>query len=97
MRGGLSLAAGLAVVCAVAAVAQACTDGTTPDCSDAQCLVVSVVEAGPDGAAGDARADADNSGEDATGSSEAGPDAGLDSASDAGSVQSDAGDSGGPG
>jgi|HubBroStandDraft_5_1064220.scaffolds.fasta_scaffold577376_2 hypothetical protein len=95
MRGSLSLAAGLAAACAVAAVSQACTDGTTPDCSDAQCLVVSVVEAGPDGAVGDAQANADGSGEDATGSLEAGPDAGLDSALDVG--QSDAGDSGGPG
>jgi hypothetical protein len=57
----------LAVATAAAlSVAAGCTDGTTPDCSDAQCAVVSVVEAGadagdggPDGAdTGDAAADA---------------------------------------
>jgi hypothetical protein len=43
----------VAVVAALApalALVQGCTDGTTPDCSDAQCAVVSVVEAGVDGA-----------------------------------------------
>ena len=42
-----SLAAGIAASCALA---QGCTDGTTPDCSDAQCAVVSAVEASADGA-----------------------------------------------
>ena len=52
--GRLGLAAALAAACAAA---QGCTDGTTPDCSDAQCLVVSVVEAGGDGVAPDGGAD----------------------------------------
>ena len=56
--GRLRLAAGLAAACAIA---QGCTDGTTPDCSDAQCLVVSVVEAGGDGAADGSADDADDS------------------------------------
>ena len=57
MRGRLSLAAGLAAACGVAAVAQACTDGTTPDCSDAQCLPVIEVEGGGEaGAPADASA-----------------------------------------
>jgi hypothetical protein len=57
----------LAAAAAMAlAVVQGCTDGTTPDCSDAQCAVVSVVEAAVDaaedggegGGAADAAADA---------------------------------------
>ncbi len=37
---------------AARSVAAGCTDGITPDCSDAQCAVVSVVEAGVDGGDG---------------------------------------------
>jgi hypothetical protein len=56
----LSLAAALA---GSLVMAPGCTDGTTPNCADAQCAVVSVVEGGVDGApneageAGDAAAD----------------------------------------
>ena len=42
MKGRGLVAAG---VLACAGVATACTDGTTPDCSDAQCLPVIVVDA----------------------------------------------------
>jgi hypothetical protein len=52
---GVRLAAASALVGACAA-AIACSSGTTPDCSDAQCLVVQeVTEAGDEGVA-DARA-----------------------------------------
>ena len=71
-----ALAASLGLVCFIGAAAQGCTDGTTPDCSDAQCLVVSVVEAGSDATEGDA--------------SDGGEDAG-DVAPDAGEVAVDAG------
>jgi hypothetical protein len=47
MRGRPGFAAGLA---AFLVLLQGCTDGTTPNCADAQCAVVSVVEAGADGA-----------------------------------------------
>jgi hypothetical protein len=57
-----ALAASVCLVCLLGAAAQGCTDGTTPDCSDAQCLVVSVVEAGTDGGGGDA---SDDGGDDA--------------------------------
>jgi hypothetical protein len=40
---GRGLVAGGVLVCA--GVAAACTDGTTPDCSDAQCLPIIVVDA----------------------------------------------------
>jgi hypothetical protein len=49
----VGLAVGVAATCGIAL---GCTDGTTPDCSDAQCAVVSVVEAGGDGSVGDAGA-----------------------------------------
>jgi hypothetical protein len=39
-----------------------CTQGTTPDCSDAQCAVVSVIEAGIDGAPEGGEAGEDDSG-----------------------------------
>jgi hypothetical protein len=83
----------LLAACALGAVA--CTDGTTPDCSDAQCQVL-VEEA----AAGDAGADAaasDGAGADASEDSGAGGDASADAGSgavgdaDAGAV-ADAGD-----
>jgi hypothetical protein len=45
MRGRGLVAAGVLVCTGVAA---ACTDGTTPDCSDAQCLPVIVVAGGGD-------------------------------------------------
>jgi len=81
-----SLAAGLAASCALA---QGCTDGTTPDCADAQCAVVSVVEAGADGAP----IEAGEGGEAATGET---PDAGVDATQvtvrDAGSVSDGGGD-----
>jgi hypothetical protein len=70
-----------------------CTDGTTPDCSDAQCLVVSVVEAGNDGAV-DAEA---GGGDDAAEGSDAEdggptPEAAAEAASSAGDAASDGGD-----
>lgn len=61
-RWRLAAAAGVAL-----AVAEGCTDGTTPDCSDAQCAVVSVVEAGVDAA--------EDGGEGGAGAADAGPDA----------------------
>jgi hypothetical protein len=47
-----------ATLVAAAALAPACTDGTTPDCSDAQCLIPSVLgDATEEGEApGDAQA-----------------------------------------
>ncbi len=78
---GPGLVAGVVgLACLVCAGAQGCTDGTTPDCSDAQCLVVSVVESGNDSFAGDAEADG---GEDAAQASDA-ADAAQGSAADAG-------------
>ncbi len=102
----LSLAAGLAAT----AVAAGCTDGTTPDCSDAQCQVVDAVEGGADGGSGDAGSGEDaadakseiDAGEDAPASTvdaASRPDAasGPDAASnpgDAASHPADGGDSG---
>ena len=82
--GRLSLATALAAACAIA---QGCTDGTTPDCSDAQCLVVSVVEAGGDGAPPDGGADDAAQDGAVSEDSEAGPDS---ASPDAGSSASDA-------
>jgi hypothetical protein len=84
-----NLTAGLWFACLACPGALGCTDGTTPDCSDAQCLVVSVVEAGNDGAV-DAEA---GGGEDAAEGSDAedggsAPEAAAEAASSAG----DAGD-----
>ena len=79
-----ALAASLGLVCFLGAAAQGCTDGTTPDCSDAQCVVVSVVEAGSDAAEGDA---GDDGGEDAGAVTDAG---------DAGAETADARADGGP-
>jgi hypothetical protein len=67
-----------ATLVAAAALAPACTDGTTPDCSDAQCLIPSVVDDATD--EGDAPEDAQAAeAGDAMGSSDA-HDADIDSA-----------------
>jgi hypothetical protein len=86
-------------------LAAACTDGTTPNCADAQCAVVSVVEGGVDGApseAGEAgEASADDAGDDgaqvpvrdAGAVSDGGAD-GNPTTSDGGGAPGDSGDSG---
>jgi hypothetical protein len=104
-KGHLGVAAGLlAATCAVAvicAVGQGCTDGTTPDCSDAQCAVLGALEAGGDAAVGDADHDDGDATQASVGDaaeagpgSEGGPDAGAtDGAGDRDAAR-DAGDSG---
>jgi hypothetical protein len=52
-----NFAAGAGLACLICAGAQGCTQGTTPDCADAQCQLVSVVEGGEDAASGDAAED----------------------------------------
>ena len=87
-----ALVAGL---CLVGAAAAGCTDGTTPDCSDAQCLVVSVVEAGSDAPEGDAEGDG---GEDAAPAADAGEvtvDAGMDAVAAPSVVEAGVSDGGG--
>ena len=102
MRRSLSLAAALA---GFLVMAPGCTDGTTPNCADAQCAVVSVVEAGVDGATNEAgeagEGVADDAGDDAAQVPvrEAGAvsDGGADAnptASDGAGAPGDAGDSG---
>jgi hypothetical protein len=86
-----ALAASLGLVCFIGAAAQGCTDGTTPDCSDAQCLVVSVVEAGSDATEGDAEGDG---GEDA---GEVTVDAGMDADAATSVVEAGVSDAGGDG
>ena len=49
--------AGAALACLLCTAALGCTSGTTPDCADAQCRLVSVVEGGEDAASGDAAED----------------------------------------
>jgi hypothetical protein len=102
MRQRLSLATGLV---AFLAMAPGCTDGTTPNCADAQCPVVSVVEGGVDsapsegGEPGEAAAgDAGDDGtqvpvRDAGAVSDGGADANP-AASDGAGAPGDAGDSG---
>jgi hypothetical protein len=98
----LGLAAGFAVATATAG----CTNGTTPDCSDAQCRVLDAVEGGGDAEAADGAADASSAGPDAKSEMDAGeagpastvtPEAGshdagpsADAAADAASNPSDA-------
>jgi hypothetical protein len=86
-RAVVSMAAWVAATCGLA-LASACTDGATADCSDAQCqAVVEVIDTGagasPDsGVDADATADEDSSaGPDADSSTDAGADA--DSSADA--------------
>jgi hypothetical protein len=80
MRGRGLVAAGV-IVCV--GVATACTDGTTPDCSDAQCLPVIVVDAA---SLGDAQGDVTVA---EGGGSGRGPDGTTDGARDAGPAPSD--------
>jgi hypothetical protein len=82
-RAVASMAAWVAATCGLALGLAACTDGTTADCSDAQCQVV--VEVIDTGASSDSDSDADSSagvGLDADSSAGVGPDA--DSSADAG-------------
>jgi hypothetical protein len=88
MRGRGLLAAGV-LVCA--GVAAACTDGTTPDCSDAQCLPVIVVDATSLGEGGDSGRGPDGTPDVTTDSA---PDGGAGRAPSDGSV--DSGDSSSP-
>jgi hypothetical protein len=102
MRRRLSLVAALH---GYLVLAPGCTDGTTPNCADAQCPVVSVVEAGVDGAPGEAgeagEAAAEDAGDDekqvpvrdAGGVSDGGAEANP-TASDGAGTPGDAGDSG---
>ena len=79
-----------ATLVATAALAPACTDGTTPDCSDAQCLIPSVVEDASD--EGDAPGDAQAAeAGDAMGSSDAADAADLDAADASADASRDAG------
>jgi len=79
----VAVTVGFALACGLAT---ACTDGTTPDCSDAQCLVVSVV---PE--AGDAGDDGSQTeGGDATEPTEGGEVDAAGADADAGSAEADA-------
>jgi hypothetical protein len=81
-------AVSLALVPGLALGLSACTDGTTPDCSDAQCAVVVVYsESGVSGAGADGGADAsadavadEDGGVDASSDAASNPDAGSDAA-----------------
>ncbi len=93
-----ALAVSVCLVCFVGAAAQGCTDGTTPDCSDAQCLVVSVVEAASDGGGGDAGGDGGEDAGDVTVTPDAGEvavDAGMDADAAPGVVEAGVSDGGG--
>jgi hypothetical protein len=75
----------LAVVFALAA----CTDGTTPDCADAQCqVVVEATEAGKDGGGGDG--EGEDAGDGATGGGAGDGATGGDAGADASAIQADA-------
>ena len=76
-RAVASMAAWVAVMCGLALGSAACTDGTTADCSDAQCQVV--VEVIDTGASAESGVDADASADE---DSSAGPDSSADAGAD---------------